>query len=257
MTFNLRFENDRDGENAWCHRRDMVAELIIRYAPSIVGTQEGKWSQLEFLKDRLPDYTSITSNRVQDATCQYPTLFVRQEEFEVHDGKDHWLSKTPARHRSKNWDSAFPRMLNCARLRMIQGGDTIWAAVTHLDHIGGEARYEQAKLVAEWVKGRTGPVIVMGDFNDHPESLVHATLIDPGVGLKDTWQVLGLDEDAGSYTHHGFDGEPQMTRMDWILVSPHFRVQDASVIRGHVEGRYPSDHFPYMTMVNLEQPEES
>ena len=37
-----------------------------------------------------------------------------------------------------------------------------------------------------------------------------------------------------------------MTRMDWILVSPHFRVQDASVIRGHVEGRYPSDHFPYM-----------
>ena len=48
-----------------------------------------------------------------------------------------------------------------------------------------------------------------------------------------------------------------MTRMDWILVTPHFRVKDATVILDHVEGRYPSDHFPYMTMVNLERAGES
>lgn len=34
--------------------------------------------------------------------------------------------------------------------------------------------------------------------------------------------------------------------MDWILVSRDFVVRDAVVIRDHVEGLYPSDHFPYM-----------
>jgi endonuclease/exonuclease/phosphatase family metal-dependent hydrolase len=47
-------------------------------------------------------------------------------------------------------------------------------------------------------------------------------------------------------THHGFTGIPQKTRMDWVLVSKHFRVVDARIIRDNAEGRYPSDHFPYL-----------
>ncbi|MEZ4604734.1 MAG: hypothetical protein R2861_15425 [Desulfobacterales bacterium] len=42
MTFNLRFENDRDGDNSWVNRRRMVVDIINRYQPDILGTQEGE-----------------------------------------------------------------------------------------------------------------------------------------------------------------------------------------------------------------------
>ncbi|HDZ24605.1 MAG TPA: endonuclease, partial [Desulfobacteraceae bacterium] len=53
MTFNIRFENDRDGQNGWVHRKDLVIKVIERYKPDIIGTQEGKWNQLLFFRDNL------------------------------------------------------------------------------------------------------------------------------------------------------------------------------------------------------------
>ncbi|MBW2094627.1 MAG: endonuclease, partial [Deltaproteobacteria bacterium] len=70
----------------------------------------------------------------------------------------------------------------------------------------------------------------------------------------DTWQVLGRKEDAQSFTHHGFTGIGQNGRIDWILVSPHFRIKDAAIIRDHFNGRYPSDHFPYLVDLTFKPP---
>jgi endonuclease/exonuclease/phosphatase family metal-dependent hydrolase len=245
MTFNLRFENERDGPNAWRFRRKQVVRLIKRYAPTAVGTQEGMGSQLCYLKDHLHDYALHAPDRMEDPTCQYPTLFVHKEKYRVEEGREFWLSKTPGVHRSKDWDSAFPRMMSCARITHVETEDVFWIAVTHLDHVGVKARLEQAKIIARWVLSVDGPVILLGDFNDLPGSKVHETLTARSVGLKDTWEMLHRPENPESYTHHGFNGTPCKTRMDWILVSTHFAVRDAQIIRDHEKGRYPSDHFPY------------
>lgn len=102
MTFNLRFENDRDGPNSWVFRRDLVIQLINRYAPSIPGTQEGTCSQIWYLRDHLPEYHLHAPNRVYDDTCQYPTLFVKMSSnihvknaFIIH---DHWEGRFPSDH---------------------------------------------------------------------------------------------------------------------------------------------------------------
>lgn len=245
MTFNLRFENDRDGENAWSHRREQVCRVIERYAPALLGTQEGRWTQLLFLRDHLPDYVLHAPDRVIDNTCQYPTLYYRKDRFDLVEGDEFWLSKTPRIHRSKNWDSAFPRMLSYAGLTDRVTGGAIRVAVTHLDHIGVEARLKQVRMLAGWVREQSAPTILMGDFNDQPQSVVHSVLLDPETGLVDTWESLGRSEDEASFTHHGFNGIPAKTRMDWILVSSHFRVRDTGIVRDHERGRYPSDHFPY------------
>lgn len=250
MTFNLRFENNRDGPNDWFCRRTLASQIIERYAPTIVGTQEGKWSQLVYLRDHMSDYRLHAPGRVIDDTAQYPTLYLRNGSAEVYGGSEFWLSKTPGIHRSKDWDSAFPRMMSYAELRITTGDALFSVAVTHLDHIGGEARYEQAKMISKWVRSQSGPVIVMGDFNDSPASPVHGLLTGRETGLMDTWQMAGRNEDLGSFTHHAFNGIPQTGRIDWILVSPHFRVIDVQIIKDHFRTRYPSDHFPYM--VDLE-----
>ncbi len=246
MTFNLRFENDRDGKNAWCHRRDLVCRVIDRHAPDILGTQEGRWNQLLYLEDNLPAYQMHAPRRVIDDTCQYPTLFFRKERIRIEEGAEFWLSKTPNVHRSKNWDSAFPRMVSFARVCALDHDRVLWAAVSHLDHIGVRARQEQARLLADWVRSRQEPVVLMGDFNDRPGSPVHQLLTGPATGLVDTWLAVRDEDGEASYTHHDFSGVPMKARMDWILVSRHFRVVDVRIIRDHREGLYPSDHFPYL-----------
>ena len=249
MTFNLRFENDRDGDNAWVHRREQVVRLIRRYEPDILGTQEGRWVQLQFLEDGLPDYVLHAPDRVIDDTCQYPTLFVRKQAFDVVGGDEFWLSTAPRVHRSQDWDSAFPRMMSAAELTCRRTRKSLWAVVTHLDHKGQEARYRQASIVADWIAEREGPATVMGDFNDTPDSRAHRVLVSNRTRLQDTWQALDGDGTEAGFTHHGFDGVPQQTRMDWILVRPSLVVQDVRILRDNEDGRYPSDHFPYIADV--------
>jgi len=251
MTFNLRFENDRDGSNAWPLRRELVVDTIRRYAPSILGTQEGTCSQIEFLNSRLPDYHLHTPGRVFDDTCQYPTLFFRKDRCIITGGGEFWLSTTPAVHRSMNWDSAFPRMISYGHITLRASGRSLVVAVTHLDHLGTEARRHQAAMLAEWVATHGDPIILMGDFNDTPDGIVHGMLTAPSTGLSDTWQIMGGVNDSTSFTHHGFTGIPTKSRMDWILVSTHFIVSDVRIVHDRFGKRYPSDHFPYLAELEL------
>jgi len=246
MTFNIRFASPTDGANAWQFRRELVIKVIRDYAPAIVGSQEGMWDQLLSLKQHLPDYALHVPDRVVDNTCQYPTLFYVAKKFDIKEGGEFWLSKTPTVHRSKDWGSAFPRMVSYGIFFDRDTEKEVLVAVTHLDHESSEARWHQAKLIGEFLQQYEGPSLVMGDFNDGPGSPVHQLLVSAACGLQDTWQMLGRVEDEQSMTHHGFNGVPQKTRMDWVLVSKHFRVIDALIIRDNTEGRYPSDHFPYL-----------
>lgn len=245
MTFNLRFRNDRDGENAWDLRKHLVVQVIRKYRPSLLGTQEGTMEQLLYLRDHLPEYRMHAPHRTWDDTCQYPTLYYLPDHFRLVDGGEFWLSTSPAVHRSKAWDSAFPRMMNYALLEDIVEARSFWVVVTHLDHIGAQAKLEQGKMIAGWLKKRKNAAIVMGDFNDFPHSAVHGVLVSENTGLQDSWLILGRQEDTASMTHHDFRGVPSKCRMDWVLLTRHFRVTDAVIVRDNSDGRYPSDHFPY------------
>ncbi len=255
MTFNLRFENDRDGQNSWICRRDLVVNLIKEHGPDILGTQEGRVSQLTYLDEQLTQYEIHTPSRVLDDTCQYPTLFFRKGRFRILKGEEFWLSRTPNVHRSKNWDSAFPRMMSTAKAADLTSGRVFQAAVTHLDHMGKKARLCQAQIIARWVQDENVPVILMGDFNDGPASRTHAALANRETGLSDTWQVLGHGEGSEYFTHHAFSGVPQKDRIDWILISRSFTPVNARMVHDHLEGRYASDHFPYYADLKWGSPE--
>ena len=253
MTFNLRFENDRDGADGWDSRKSMVVDLINRHSPDILGTQEGKPPQLIFLEEMLPQYIVYMSGRPKESVAQCPTLLIRKERFELISGKDVWLSETPDVYLSKSWDSAFPRMMSYCRMRDRNTGRRFYAGVTHLDHLGEEARVNQAGIIADWARQVEDPLIVMGDFNEQPGSKVHRILTKPETPLLDTWQTLQNQEGENAFTHHGFTGIPQRARMDWILAGPDFKVLDAIILRDQKNGKYPSDHFPYMVELEVQQ----
>lgn len=252
MTFNLRFENDLDGDNHWLNRRDFLVRTILQYRPHVVGTQEGKPSQLTFLEENLDGYRISADSRHWDDYCQYPTLYYLEEHFALLESDEFWLSETPELHLSKSWDSAFPRMISYGYFEAIQTNKKFWVSVTHLDHISQRARIEGAMMIRDWALDRKAPVVLLGDFNDYPGSEVHRTLNEPLGPFADSWQALGKPEDQRSYTHHGFSGIPAKGRIDWVLATREFRVLDVALVRDHEAGRYPSDHFPFWVDLKLE-----
>ena len=253
MTFNLRFENDLDGENHWRNRRDLLVRTILKYRPHVLGTQEGKPTMLAFLNENLGGYRISADSRYWDDYCQYPTLYYLEDYFSLVEGSEFWLSETPEVHLSKSWDSAFPRMISHALLETRNGGQQIWFSVTHLDHISELARIEGAKMICAWAVERTAPIILLGDFNDFPGSQVHRTLNESPGPFTDSWQALARPEDEQSYTQHGFTGIPTKGRIDWILATPEFRILDVSIVHDNEAGRYPSDHFPCLVDLDLQE----
>jgi endonuclease/exonuclease/phosphatase family metal-dependent hydrolase len=251
MTFNIRFENDLDGENHWTHRRDLMVRTILKYRPHVVGTQEGKPSQLTYLEDKLQGYRITADSRHWDDHCQYPTLYYLDEYFVPITGDEFWLSETPQVHLSKSWDSAFPRMISYALLEIRQTRQRLWCAVTHLDHISELARISGAKMICDWAAEQGAPIVLLGDFNDSPGSETYRILMRPRGPFADSWRSLDREEDRWSYTHHGFSGIPVEGRIDWILTTPDFTVSEVTIVRDHEAGRYPSDHFPYLAVLTL------
>ena len=247
LTFNLRFANPLDGPNSWEHRKELVVETILATNPDLVGTQEGTVPQLEYLSEHLQGFLPLVAHRHVDPTCQYPTIFYRQG-FQVKDSGEFWLSETPTVHRSKSWDSAFPRMVTYGLFQKAGGDLWFYFIDTHLDHISSPARFHGARLIREFFLEKKEPLILVGDFNEPPDAAVFRELTGPACRLVDTWRALnpsGLEPP----TQHNFDGQPRGHRIDWILITEPFRVTKAEVVGYNRSGRYPSDHFPYIAEV--------
>ena len=248
MTFNLRFANPLDGSNRWEFCKELVVETILTYAPDLLGTQEGTVPQLDYLPGHLHDFRPLVEHRQVDPTCQYPTIFYRDKAFQVRDSGEFWLSQTPQEHRSKSWDSAFPRMVTFGLFREL--GRELWFYFinTHLDHISALARYHGSRMIYDYFLPQNRPIILVGDFNEPPDAPVYQELLRKDSPLIDTWRACHRSSEDPA-TQHNFSGEPRGSRIDWILATPPFNVKAVKIIDHHQEGRYPSDHFPYMAEV--------
>jgi endonuclease/exonuclease/phosphatase family metal-dependent hydrolase len=204
--------------------------------------------QLHYLSAHLTGYRPLVEHRRVDPTCQYPTIFYRTDGFQAKDSGEFWLSETPHEHRSKSWDSAFPRMVTYGLFK--ETGRKLWFYFinTHLDHISEMARFQGSRMIRSYFFPKEMPMILLGDFNEPPDASVYQQFIGPGSPLMDTWRALhqvGVENP----TQHQFNGEPRGSRIDWILVSPPFRVKQVEIITNNKRGRYPSDHFPYLAEV--------
>ena len=249
MTFNLRFATPIDGPNEWEFRKDLVVEIILKHRPDLLGTQEGTVPQLLYLEQHLTGYLPLTAHRQVDPTCQYPTIFYRADRFQVQESSEFWLSETPQVHRSLSWGSAFPRMVTYGLFREPDRDTSFYFIDTHLDHVSEAARREGARMIREFFFPLNRPLILVGDFNEPPDGPVHRQLVQGDSPLRDTWREVQPPAEEAP-TQHGFDGRPRGDgRIDWILVTPPFRVRRVAMITDNHKGRYPSDHFPYETEV--------
>src|SRR5687768_3660700 len=55
MSFNIRYDEPRDGVNAWSQRKTKVADVIRFHKADVIGVQEALLTQLRDLETMLPN----------------------------------------------------------------------------------------------------------------------------------------------------------------------------------------------------------
>jgi endonuclease/exonuclease/phosphatase family metal-dependent hydrolase len=63
MTFNIRYDNKADSQNAWRYRKDKAASQILFHKVHVAGLQEALLHQLNDLKQALNNYNYLGVGR--------------------------------------------------------------------------------------------------------------------------------------------------------------------------------------------------
>lgn len=255
MSFNIRYANEWDKENRWEMRKDFAGEVVRNAAPDILGIQEAYRSQLDDLHTSAPGYGEVGEGREGGTEDEYAAIHYKKQRYDLMDSGTFWLSESPDKP-SKSWGSFCNRICSWAHLKDRIMERSLYVYNTHLDHQSQEARENGVQLIMDHVKDRksSDPVILMGDLNVTEEnSVIRYILGETTQGtsdksLVDSFRNLHPEEQVVG-TYHGFEGNPDGKRIDYIFVSPDVLPLKATINRIHRDGRYPSDHFPITTIL--------
>lgn len=251
-TYNLRLNLASDGPNAWPHRRDAVRALIRHHEIDLLGTQEGLIDQIEDLA-AMPGFARVGVGRDDGQRGgEHAAIFFRTERFALLATGDFWLSPTPDVP-GKGWDArCCNRLASWAQLRDLANGRAFFAFAVHFDHEGVVARRESARLMLRKMREIAGesPALLLGDLNATPESEPVQILL---TGLRDarTWSQSPPYGPVGTFNGFKLDA-PLRDRIDYVLLSPHWRVLRYATLTDTVDARFPSDHLPVVTRLSLE-----
>lgn len=250
-SFNLRFDTPADGANAWPHRREGVKRLIREQGFDLVATQEGLAGQIADLAE-MPGFAHVGVGRDDGRLAgEFSAIFYRRERFELLRTGDFWLSETPDQP-SKGWDAGCcKRIATWARLRDRRNGKEFTVFSVHFDHQGEQARRESARLMLRKVGeiGGEAPVLCAGDFNSTPQTEQVAIM---GSRLRDAFHASQTPPAGPVGTLNGFRTDVQATeRIDYVFVSPAWKVLSYRVVVDEFDGRHPSDHHPVAAMLEL------
>jgi len=266
MSFNIRYGTADDGENSWPFRRDLVRSVIADQAPDLLGLQEALDFQLDELLTALGGYDLVGVGRDDGRTeGEYAAILYSTTRFEHVASGTFWFSDTPGVPGSTGWGNSVTRVCTWARLRDTESGVSFYVYNLHLDHQSQPSRERSVELLAQRIASRphTDPLIVTGDFNAGEQNSAMrylrgeieraSTGLDrapPSPNLIDAFRLAHPD-DTEVGTFNGFRGDTAGERIDAVLVSPDWRVTDATIVRTSSDGRYPSDHFPVLAVLRL------
>lgn len=256
MSCNIRVALDEDEAKGvgWSARKDICLKIIKDRKPDIVGLQEVLKVQADDLRKYFSAYQLFGFDGPEmdpHPTGYYgiaknPILFSKAR-YDLLTGGTYWLSETPLVAGSKSWDTARARHANWVRLRDRKTGRELRVVNLHLDHISGEAKIQQARMVVnESAQYQPDYVqLLTGDFNSRFDSKVFDAVRSGG--WKESYETIHGEKEAG-FTGHEFQGAnyekgPSKGRIDYIWYRGSIRPAAAAIVKDAVNGKYPSDHF--------------
>ncbi len=252
ITYNIRYNNPSDKENAWPNRRENVVKLLKFHKADIFSVQEALYDQMMDLKDGMTGFDYVGVGRDDgNVNGEFSAIFYNSSRYTLLENGTFWLSKTP-KIPSKSWDAALNRICTWARLKDSETRKTFYVFNTHFDHKGVKARKESALLILKKISElaeRKDAVILTGDFNLTPEE---KPLVLIRQKMKDSRQISETVPQGPVGTFNDFDFMSKLdSRIDYIFTNRMVDVKSYAVLTDSKDNRYPSDHLPVLVQIQL------
>ena len=248
-TFNLRVATEVDGINEFFNRAHRVLETANTEKPDLIGFQEARDSQREWLRANLPDYTILGCGREKNYLGESVVVAYRTEAFSALDFKQFWLSPTPsvAGSRFGGDQSSCPRSTVAVTLKHRESDTLLRFYNTHLDHKGAIARLLGATQLMQDIAAWGGKFVLTGDFNALPYAVEIQTITAcPTLPITDATVSLG-----GTFHSYGRLADP--IKIDYIFTNADCDPTESYVVEDHpADGIYISDHNPVCGFITLE-----
>ena len=256
MSFNIRYDEPKDGVNAWPNRKQKVADVIRFHKADLVGVQEALLRQLRDLETLLPDIAWCGVGRTDGKESgEYSAILYKKSRFQLQECKTFWLSETPDKPGSMGWDAAYPRVVTWAKFWDRLSKKTFFHFNTHFDHRGEKARAESSKLILTKIGEIAGssPFLLTGDLNVVEDSDGYRT-------LKNGNSITRLADARYASTHGHFGGDSTFNdwkelqpgrKIDYVFVREGIRVNEHAALADRWNGLWASDHIPVLAEIEI------
>ena len=251
LSFNIRFDTSKDGENAWPNRKEMVGQWVKSESPDVIGLQEALRHQIDDIKKVATAYSEYGVGRDDGKSRgEHCTILYLKKRFSLDksDCGTFWFSDTPEKIASKSWGNEIPRICTWARFIEMKTDKGFYVYNVHYDHRSQPSRLGASELIIQRISKRkrsNEPIILMGDFNASENNPAIKIFKDEPLNLVDTFRVVKPDEKMVK-TFHGFRGGSfSGGKIDHVFMLPKMgKVSSAEIVRFNKEKRYLSDHYP-------------
>ncbi len=239
LSYNIRYADLDQGQNAWQHRRHGVTSVIRFHDPDIVCLQEVWQDQLSDIRKRCPAFEWVAHRA---ANGEHTPIGYRPDRFTVKEHSAFSLSETPDDLTAYDWGATIPRVTTTTVFTDSITGEQISLVNTHFAHASQTARERSAEVLINQLATLPRPLLAAGDFNCSPTTVPYDTLQQ--AGFRDVRTVVDAPHGPET-TFHDFDMSHAGQRIDHIFVDGCLDIAKFGVLTDmDSRARYPSDHFP-------------
>ena len=242
ISYNIRYMNDKDGDNSWKFRKQASINMVNEEQPTVFGLQEAVKAQVDFLQENLPDYAYYGVGRNDGKESgEFMAIFYKKEAVELLDHGTFWLAATPDTP-TKGWDGQCFRTCTWTIFKCKDTGKQFAFLNTHLDHKGKVAQQEGMKTIVNKIGElipKDMPVFLSGDFNTRTDNPIYEPL---KAIMADSRELATETDHRGTYT--GWKVRETPVVVDHIFVRG-VEVDKFQVLCDKNYGApYISDHYP-------------
>ena len=184
FSFNILTDNcKKTGGRTFAERSKLILDEFLAYEPDLIGFQETQPPQRQWLIDNFTDFQVCGVGRDRDLLGESNVVLFRKSRFDLVFLETFWLSDTPRipGSRFSTDQSDCPRICTCTTLRERESGRCLRHYNTHLDHVGAFAQAQGISLILNRIASDYAenplPVVLTGDFNVTPDSLVYKSVV--------------------------------------------------------------------------------
>lgn len=251
MSYNVRYDNAEDGENAWDFRKHATIAMLNDVLPDVFGVQEALPHQIAYISEQAPVYKNVGVGRDDGISKgEHMSVFWNTETIEMLQWGTYWLSETPDVP-SYGWDAGCRRTATWTLMKDKRNGMKFFFVNTHLDHKGVEARKNGLQLVVDNIAAMNPdgyPMVLTGDFNVTPDD---ECLVELDKQMESARKVAEVTDNYTTYNGWGRNAPEKEYVIDYIYVSGFSAVPEfCTNIKAYADIQCISDHYPIVSVLN-------